>query len=1170
MEDAHAHPLSPVNTIHTRSRSSTTLTLRDHPSSNTTPKSVPHTRQQRILQTRNARFPAQRLSVNGITVPFPHLIRSVENDTYFSAPRLTKREENGLDPEKSSDLTSTSPRSSILNEITNSGAYRVRGVHRRAPIPVFQDSTENPCSTTAGPNSPSVYHDAASDIQSLSGVDSFRGSTTMGLREVSINLHRPSPNKDSPYNRSMRSSSRRVPSHSKARFNSEEYIEHIENELQLVKDAMYSPTTNMPWKEKLRKAKEENERLKKEIEIMRSSFEFELQQTVERSTETEQRLKRRIKDLEDEMEHKQTVIQDLEYDREEKSMAQGTLEVLKARIEKLEEEKSSLENTNRDMTKRNEVLTQLLALSPTKTHHNFELPTPRRRSARPMSMIIPKLPSSPGGQTPLSRPQSVLISPALPASDYFPASVASSPLASTSGGIAHSPSASEDAHSIDSGLGESASHFTEGAYSRRSTLASCISNSPQTASTGHRQPEARPPLMRQPSKRRPRKFMPGPTQLKPLLLPTFTSENGNLPSTSPLTSPNRNSVVLDGGLSTMQQWGSPPVLQRRTEDLIEKEALHSSHDVAAQTNHAFQSLEEVFAKEEGLHYPGSAAEESYESPDQRRCLQSPSRIQDIQASTSPYVQHEEDDAYASVGPWGLGIDYEMPTDVDLARATDVEQTNHSDLSSGHERNPGFGTGQTPEQLVRSLETLDEQVEIPRPLFFKDVISREGDVQSSPCTQFERSPWVPRKRRKPGSAFDASLPEDDLDPGGSPLKQSASPSSPESSSGPAQRAVAASAEPSTRSFAPRRQRSNRGRSPLEILQQRNVGPRPLAAITIQTVYATLSRYTSYIQSFKRDPLALARRVIANAWRSNWAVFGKLSWWVIGLFIGYRRPRLGQRTWDWDNYDGESIADRCCGSDENRVPVDVNSASMESGSVERAVDNVGVATSAGTTSTDGKSSPPKEPKPGWGKSLFLWGKFSVAIMLAVGGAIVKGPAEMLRETEERRRSRSNSLTGINAREQSGESGTTGHTGRAPDRFYRHQQGAWPATTPDREDIKGMATIRKVRSFSSPTPPSWQHQVEVEIPLHDQSCQDLSENEQSKLGSHGISTDDDDAPGAANDTLKPVRTERKAIGSLFELPGDECLQNPVTADSPDTGNAASTSGGRGTSIEHLLENG
>ena len=37
--------------------------------------------------------------------------------------------------------------------------------------------------------------------------------------------------------------------------------------------------------------------------------------------------------------------------------------------------------------------------------------------------------------------------------------------------------------------------------------------------------------------------------------------------------------------------------------------------------------------------------------------------------------------------------------------------------------------------------------------------------------------------------------------------------------------------------------------------------------------------------------------------------------------------------------------------------------------------------------------------WGESLLLWGKFSVAIMLAVGGAVVKGPGEMLRDADNR---------------------------------------------------------------------------------------------------------------------------------------------------------------------------
>jgi chromosome segregation ATPase len=204
----------------------------------------------------------------------------------------------------------------------------------------------------------------------------------MGLREVSTNLQRPSPYKDSPYYRSVRTGSRRKSSHGKPRFNSEEYIEQIENELQIVKDAMYSPTTNISWKEKLKKAKDENDRLRKEIETLRSSFEMELQRMAEESTGTDLRLRRRIKDLEDEVELKQSLIQDLEYDRDEKRFDQSAVEILKARIDKLEEEKNSLEMTNRDMTKRNEVLTQLLAISPTKAHHSFELPTPRRKNAR--------------------------------------------------------------------------------------------------------------------------------------------------------------------------------------------------------------------------------------------------------------------------------------------------------------------------------------------------------------------------------------------------------------------------------------------------------------------------------------------------------------------------------------------------------------------------------------------------------------------------------------------------------------------------------------------------------------------------------------------------------------------------------------------------------------------
>ncbi|EXJ85140.1 hypothetical protein A1O3_05815 [Capronia epimyces CBS 606.96] len=1074
-----------------------------------------------------------------MTVPFPHFIRSTDNDTsYFPGPRLTKREEDGLDSDNTPDLMSTSPRSSILNEITNSGAYRVRAMHKRAPIPVFQDSPKR-FATIAGTNSPSVYHDASSDVQSPSVTDSLRGSSgSMGLKEVSINVLRPSPNRDSPHYRSVRAGSRRISSQSKPRFNSEEYIEHIENELQQVKDAMYSPTTNVHWKEKLRKAKDENERLKKEMEMLKSSFELEMHQTVERSTGIEQRLKRRIKDLEDEVEHKQTVILDLEHDRKETGLDQNTLEVLKAKLERLEEEKSSLETTNRDMMKRNEVLTQLLALSPTKTQHNFEYPTPRRRSARPMSMIIPRLPSSPGAQTPLNRPQSVLISPALPASDYFPTSVASSPLASSPRGMVNNyPTAADDVQSIDSGMEDSSSQHTEGTRSRRSTLASCATNSPPMPPTGHPQLEVRPQMpMRQPSKRRPRKFMPGSTQLKPLLLATFTAENGNLPSTSPVTSPNRpTSIIADYGLPYTPQWESPPIPPRRMESLVESQSLEPSHDTSDQATHAYQSLDEVFTKDRG-----SYCHEALNALSNGRSDHSHPQSPSLQYYTSNQPSHidgatevlNDAERLPLLGSWGLGIKPASPGDVHAQYLYD-ENGNTRDLNDEPsdvrltQLVPGLGTNRTTPQPENSLGTPEEYVDIPRPLFSKDIALDRGATQPSLHSADDPSPLNPRKRRKASSTFGSSEQEKELSvsdvlPSEAIPRPTLTPSSIIKRS-----AEAASPQPATSPS--RRQGATRSRSPLEILQQRNVGARPLATLTIQTVYATLSRYTSYIRRFKQDPLALARRVIANAWRSNWARLGKLSWWVLGLFIGHRRPSTGQRAWDWEIYDGESIADRHCGFEHGEVSPDECAIPSAGKATKPADDHVGDPTQTDAVSPDTWVPPDKDPKPGWGKSLFLWGKFSVAIMLAVGGAIVKGPAEMLRDTEERRRSRSSSLVGNNADEQI----SAVRQGGGLHRESRQVLCSGASHSP--EKIMALGTTRKARSFSSPTPPAPHYQLQSFISSEDLSATE-SNTEDANVVPIECAMEADDSTPSVNETLKPTRTERGGLEFLFELPCSE----------------------------------
>lgn len=306
----------------------------------------------------------------------------------------------------------------------------------------------------------------------------------------------------------------------------------------------------------------------------------------------------------------------------------------------------------------------------------------------------------------------------------------------------------------------------------------------------------------------------------------------------------------------------------------------------------------------------------------------------------------------------------------------------------------------------------------------------------------------------------------------------------------------------------------------MLQQRNIGARPFATMTIQTVYATLSRYTSYIQSFKKDPLALARRVIANAWRSNWTMFGKMSWWVLGLFIGFKQPDAEESQIDWELYDGESIAHRYC-SQEDDEGVSIDDGSQDPAFVDKPEPP------NSTTTQNAFENPERSDSRGWGKSVFLWGKFSVAIMLAIGGAIVKGPAEMLKETEDRRRSRSSSVVKKftrSTRDPAHEQILT------PD----HTRDGFPSSWHDdvKSPIISLGVVRKVRSFSSPSPSSRYHDPDVMAQGPMKQSRFFSEDEENKNPPcNEDSTREAGENSSYDDTLKPKRTERTGIESFFQ---------------------------------------
>lgn len=1073
------------------------------------------------------------------TITFPQLIRSSENDSpHFSSPRYIKQDESHTPSDMASDMTSSSPASTILNEIANFAASRKRSPQPRAPIPIFKDSADRTSGTL-------VDRSTSNEPPTFSTDSVENSSTDMGLREVSVNLQRSSPGlAASPYYASIRSSVRRRTSQAKHRFNSEEYIQHIENELQMVKDAMYSPNTHLPWKEKLKKAKQENEQLKKELEAQQSSFELELRNTVERLTENELRLKRKVRDLEDYAEQKDATIRELELNREESRLDQGAIDALRARIDKLEEERTSLEVTNRGMTKRNEVLTQLLALSPTKSHHGVELPTPRRRNGRPMSLIIPRMPSSPGQPTPLSRPQSVLISPQHTEPGYFSRYNLSSPVVSSPN--LHRSTYSEtndDIHSIDSGLGESCVQSTNPAASRRSTLASHVSSSPELPPTSHAHHDSRPPMhARQPSKRRPRKFMPGSTQLKPLLLPTFTADSGNLPSASPLTSPQRAAQAFaDSNPLNASDPGEPPLPPSHTGQQIPTSPPSCPDYLISEPGPSFQSLDEVFAK------LGESMEQTL-TPEPPGSEPGPDHAElPTMESESSYLHSElaRKPPRPRITSWVLKTVPTPPSGADV-----IYDHGHPSIDQGPSYG-GYGPTETSQSghSFRDSNSEVSPVEIPRPLFSRAVSRSLDKAYLEGRSNLDESPLNPRKRRK-SSRADIRLSSDENNIQNS-TAGGASPTNPRPLLSPKSLKDRSIPNSQTRRRASYRMKTGNANalSPLELLQQRGLGSKPLAAITIQTVYATLSKYTSYIQTIKQDPLALARRVIANAWRSNWATFGKMSWWVLGLFISRRKSLSNHDEWDWDVYDGESIAQKYC-SDYNDIEESDDGAECEGGYTMR--HDLGSGELHGTLQSQTKQNiHPEKVKSGWGNSLLLWGKFSVAIMLAVGGAIVRGPGEMLRDTEDRRHSRSNSIERTHKESSARSPNLDQSSGILLDRFR--------AARLSREHHEPEpTTIRKMRSFSSPTPSSGYHKADMTLPpsyigIEASGClsdtQNTSVSVQTSVQPSGSS---DPVLLANDDTLKPRRTERKGVEAFFQDSPDLNMNNatqlPATIPRPE----------------------
>ena len=929
----------------------------------------------------------------------------------------------------------------ILQEISNS--TRNRYSQKRLDIPIAEDNPERPLLDFSPPVATpgSWYHDAPSTQQSPLTFHSTNVEfDTMRLREISGNELRSPPPLSSPLARQVRGRKKRAIDLRKTTFGASEYIEHIENELQEVKEAMHSPSTGKPLQDKLKNLQAENKQLKESLFELEETFDERVKQAVEHKAAVEADMCWKIKTLEAELVLKENVISDLEHDREEANYDNNSIDALRAMIERLEQEKDCLEEANRVVEKRNEALTGLLAQSPTRSHHGFELVSPirpdSRRTPRPKSMIIPKL-SSPRTEN-YRRPQSVQASPAQsPVGFFSPSTVLKLEdhhhSRNNTGGM--DVGKVSDPDSLDSRIRESCSarSLARGGSRRSSTASHASANLSAWGLPLLSSPSNDKAAVKQCKHRRTRRFESGSTHLKPLLLPTMAAEDNasyTIYTSTPFSSPTRREFSeqsLDPTVAFLSQpFGGPPQCPALPSKRVSETALKASE--GSSPPH-FKSFEEMLAQNDSkLAVLGSSPIQN-EMLDQSQDLflqesDSPSCVDDtiVEGDFTAFLASQltratNEQMFSSLN------DQILPTAPDQDSPCSPEwdpAPSNLQLTFGllpiHQQSAGIDlySDHTP---LRQMSAVSSQELMPEPLFLPSASFRTSGVpgllsrSSSPIRtsyDVDDSP-IPRKRQRssdPDSCYfvipklcinpthhtrghEEHLPDIHV----SPLK------------------VSTDSSPELRSMEP----PSRPRSPLERLHQVTASPAPLTSITIRTVFGTLSRYTSYVREIRRDPTALARRVIANAWHSNWKRLGKLSWWVLGLFLGpsARAERLGgaqESGWDWDQYDGGAIAGQVCREEIGAIQHEQVTSSQDPlrGPFNTRV--VRFDKSDPGYRTDGTKAkakpalkqgalPEKREKTSWGKSLYLWGKFSVAILLAVGGAVISGPGEMLRDCAER---------------------------------------------------------------------------------------------------------------------------------------------------------------------------
>ncbi len=1049
MDHGHAHPShdpSPVNvTSHDPNRqqtpnrplsflgvTNTSSPLRRSPQ---TPFETPLSLPQRRLQLRNAGFRAPRLPSHRLSTRISRWFSDKDESNSRRQKSPARKQENSLPTARRRVPRGGSTPSSILQEITNSA--RSRPSEKSTFVSIHEDGQDD--SPTH-----SWYHDAPSTQQSPITLDPVHDrSNDMKLREITGNARRSPPPLSPPLARQVRGRSKRSVNLRKTSFPASEHIVFLETQLEECERSRYSPNTGLPLKDKVSALTAENNRLEEMLAELEHQFETRLRDSVEHKTGLEMNLRRQIKQLEEEIDMKNGTIQDLE-DRNNASQHDlSNANSWKAAVERLESEKRGLEETNRSLEKRNDVLTELLGQSPMRSHHGFEFPSPvkeqYKKTPRPRSMM-PRIPSSPTRHE-LKRPLSLHTSPSPFQHDYF------SPLSALIREHDHSchdenvdPRKScGDLQSVDSGLGDSCSVLSgNGTRSKRSSMHSFASASPAAWGLPFPSSPTDDVTERSSRRRKTRRFASGSTQLKPLVLPTLNSTNSfpqSAPLAEPYFSPERQDISehsIDPTISFLSQhYDTPAQPMRRSHVWAAEDTLKALESTAEPR---LTSLDEQTVGRKSLHLIHDSALtfqdlQAYPDYDPDSTPVAPSLIDEaiMEEGSTAFLSNQFEDAGDQSFSSLAGEVSITESDIDRAQAEEQISTIKlleselphpmtcqlpilSESSYPWEGNavcnkatgnlgdnesilePDFGAAIDPEQefanpLISPYPVPNSSVQLSGPSYSRERATNHQDEQEDAYPQtYSTAPSFGKSTSIQRHSSGIELKSTELTMP-NPLKAT----SPQSSC----------------------KRPKRPASPLEVLQRKGRPTTPMTSLNNRTIFGTISRYTSYMREIRRDPTALARRVIANAWCSNWKRLGKLSWWVLGLFLGPSwKQKIMEITVGWETYDGENIAEveherlnglhpdtsrKFCSKPETMAP---QSTRGQPKKWVKFADGRGAQHPPQPAAEDShhqkcKNCEQKSKKVSWGKSLYLWGKFSVAIMLAVGGALIKGPEEMMKD-------------------------------------------------------------------------------------------------------------------------------------------------------------------------------